>query len=250
MAPAGSPAGIALLTEAMREAARLRGPGFVGELYRGGAARRLLADERVEEAAASARAALRQGAPEPLGAPSTTHISVVDGNGDAASLSASTGSGSGFVVPGTGVQMNNMLGEPDLNPPERTLRPGARLTSMMAPSIVLEEGRPRLVVGSAGSIRLRAAILQIVVNVLDHGMSAREAIDAPRVHLDDDVLQLEGGTAAAAAERLEEAGYPVNLWADRNLYFGGAAAVAVGVAGALEAAGDPRRGGAGVVVGA
>ena len=250
MAPPGSPAGIAMLTEAMREAARLRTPAFVGELYRGGAARRLLADDSVDEAVASARAALRQGAPEPLGAPSTTHISVVDGKGTAASLSATTGSGSGLVVPGTGVQMNNMLGEPDLNPPERSLRPGARLTSMMAPSIVLADGRPRLVVGSAGSIRLRAAILQIVVNVIDHGLGAREAIDAPRVHLDEDVLQLEGGTEAAASASLEEAGYRVKLWADRNLYFGGAAAVAVAPGGELEAAGDPRRGGAGVVVGA
>jgi gamma-glutamyltranspeptidase/glutathione hydrolase len=249
MAPPGSPARIAVLTEAMREAARLRAPGFVGELYRGGAARRLLADGRVDEAAASARAALRQRAPEPLGAPSTTHISVVDGSGNAASLSATTGSGSGLVVPGTGVQMNNMLGEPDLNPPERSLRPGVRLTSMMAPSIVLADGRPRLVVGSAGSIRLRAAILQIVVNVIDHGLGAPEAIDAPRVHLDEDVLQLEGGIGAVAADRLEEAGYRVNLWSDRNLYFGGAAAVAVGAGGELEAAGDPRRGGAGVVVG-
>jgi gamma-glutamyltranspeptidase/glutathione hydrolase len=250
MAPAGSPAGISLLAEAMREAARLRGPGFVADLYRGGAARRLLADERVCGAAEAARGALRVPAPEPLGAPSTTHISVLDAKGNAASLSASTGSGSGFVVPGTGIQMNNMLGEPDLNPPERTLRPGARLTSMMAPSIVLAKGRPRLVVGSAGSIRLRAAILQIVVNVLDHGLDAGQAIEAPRVHLDEDVLQLEAGTSRDAAAKLEEAGYEVKLWADRNLYFGGAAAVAVGPDGTLEAAGDPRRGGAGVVVAA
>jgi gamma-glutamyltranspeptidase/glutathione hydrolase len=250
MAPAGSPAGIALLAEAMSEAARLRGPGFVGDLYRGGAGRRLLADDRVEAAAASARAALGRAAPEPLGAPSTTHVSVVDGDGNAASLSATTGSGSGFIVPGTGIQMNNMLGEPDLNPPGRTARPGTRLTSMMAPSIVLAGGRPRLVVGSAGSIRLRAAILQIVVNVIDHGMSARAAIDAPRVHLDGDVLHLEAGTDPAAAARLEEAGYAVNLWSERNLYFGGAAAVVVGRDGVLAAAGDPRRGGAGVVVAA
>ncbi len=108
--------------------------------------------------------------------PSTTHISAVDGNGNAASLSATTGCGSGFIVPGTGIQLNNMLGEPDLNPPGKVARPGTRLTSMMAPSLVLEGGRPRLVVGSAGSIRLRAAILQIVVNVLDHGQSAEQAI--------------------------------------------------------------------------
>jgi gamma-glutamyltranspeptidase/glutathione hydrolase len=248
MAPAGSPEGIALVAEAMREAARLRGPGFVSDLYRGGAARRLLAEERVEAAAASAREALKQRVREPAGVPSTTHISAVDGSGNAASLSATTGCGSGFIVPGTGIQLNNMLGEPDLNPPGKVARPGTRLTSMMAPSVVLEGGRPRLVVGSAGSIRLRAAILQIVVNVLDHDQSAEEAIRAPRVHLDGDVLQLEGGTPGGTSDRLEEAGYAVNRWSSRNLFFGGASVVAVRPDGGLEAAGDPRRVGAGVVV--
>jgi gamma-glutamyltranspeptidase / glutathione hydrolase len=250
MAPAGSPEGIATVAEAMREAARLRGPGFVSDLYRGGAARRLLADERVEDSAAAARDALRKPVPEPAGVPSTTHISVVDGNGNAASLSATTGCGSGFFVPGTGIQLNNMLGEPDLNPPGKVARPGTRLTSMMAPSVVLQGGRPRLVVGSAGSIRLRGAILQIVVNVLDHGQSAEEAIGAPRVHLDEGILQLEGGIAAGAAARLEEAGYEVNRWSHRNLYFGGASVVTLRPDGGLEAAGDPRRVGAGIVVAA
>jgi gamma-glutamyltranspeptidase / glutathione hydrolase len=248
-APAGSAEGLAVLTEVMREAGRLRVPGFVGELYRGGAARRLLAADLVEAAAAAARAAVRVPAPEPAGAPSTTHISVVDAEGNAASLSASTGCGSGLIVPGTGIQMNNMLGEPDLNPPGKAARPGARLTSMMAPSVVLVRGRPRLVVGSAGSIRLRAAILQIVANVVDHRLDARAAIDSPRIHLDEDVLQLEGGVPDSTAAALERSGYRVNLWADRNLYFGGAAAVAVRPGGVLEAAGDPRRGGAGIVVG-
>ena len=248
MAPAGSPEGVALVAEAMREAARLRGPGFVSDLYRGGAARRLLADARVEEAAASARRALRAPVREPAGVPSTTHISAVDGDGNAASLSATTGCGSGFIVPGTGIQLNNMLGEPDLNPPGKIARPGTRLTSMMAPSLVLEEGRPRLVVGSAGSTRLRAAILQIVVNALDHGQSAEQAVGGARVHLDGEVLQLEGGIPVATADRLEEAGYAVNRWSDRNLYFGGAAVVAMRADGGLEAAGDPRRVGAGVVV--
>jgi gamma-glutamyltranspeptidase / glutathione hydrolase len=232
----------------MREAARARGGNFVKELYRGGAAGRMLADERIAQAVETARGRSSEAAPERAGAPSTTHISVVDGNGDAASLSASTGCGSGFVVPGTGIQLNNMLGEPDLNAPGKAPRPGTRLTSMMAPSMVLGRGRPRLVVGSAGSIRLRGAILQIVVNVLDHGLTAERAMEAPRIHLDGDVLQLEGGIDDGAADRLEEAGYAVNRWPGRNLYFGGASAVAIRRDGGLEAAGDPRRGGAGVVV--
>jgi gamma-glutamyltranspeptidase / glutathione hydrolase len=247
-APArGSAEAIAWLTEAMRETARIRGGSFVADLYRGGAARRILADEHVGEAAQAASERARVPVHEATGVPSTTHISVVDAEGNAASLSASTGCGSGFFVPGTGIQLNNMLGEPDLNPPGRVARPGGRLTSMMAPSFVLERGRPKLVVGSAGSVRLRAAILQIVVNVVDHGLSAEEAIGAPRVHLEGEALQLEGGTDATAAALLEELGYDVRRWAGRNLYFGGAAAV-VGRNGELEAAGDPRRDGAGVVV--
>lgn len=248
-APAGSPEALAALAEAMRAASVLRGRGFRSELARGGAARRLLSDERVDASAGAARAALARPAREAIGLPSTTHVSVLDAQGNAASLSSSTGCGSGFFVPGTGIQLNNMLGEPDLNPEGRSARPGARLTSMMAPSLVLAGGRPRLVVGSAGSIRLRAAILQIVVNVVEHGLTVEEAIEAPRVHLEDDVLQLEGGIDTGAADRLEERGYPVARWAGRNLYFGGASAVGVRPDGALEAAGDSRRGGAGVVVG-
>src|ERR671937_2101937 len=105
----------------------------------------------------------------------TTHISVVDGEGNAVALTASTGSGSGVVIPGTGIHLNNMLGEFDL---ARTPRPGSRLSSGMSPSLVLRDGRPRLVVGSAGSLRLRGAVMQIVVNVVRHGMSVRDAIEA------------------------------------------------------------------------
>jgi gamma-glutamyltranspeptidase/glutathione hydrolase len=244
----GSAEAIAVLTEVMREAARARGGGFVGELYRGGAAKRMLAPARIEAAVREVRERRRRPVREPAGIPSTTHISAVDRAGNAASLSASTGCGSGIVVPGTGIQLNNMLGEHDLNPAGTDPRVGQRLTSMMAPSILLSEGRPRLVVGSAGSIRLRAAILQIVVNVVDHGMTVTDAIQAPRVHLEDDVIQLEGGIAQEAADALEKVGYQVARWGSRNLYFGGASGVVLREGGELEAAGDPRRGGAGVVV--
>ncbi|HXV57006.1 MAG TPA: gamma-glutamyltransferase [Gaiellaceae bacterium] len=246
--PAGSAGALAALAEAMREASLLRGRGFLGLLRRGGAAGRVLSDEHVEEAVRSARAGHGRPAREPVGLPSTTHVSVVDARGDAASYSSSTGCGSGLFVPGTGIQLNNMLGEPDLNPDGRAAAPGARLTSMMAPSIVLRGGRPRLVVGSAGSIRLRAAILQTVVNVVDHGLPVDEAIRAPRAHLEDGVLQLEGGVDPRAADALEDGGYAVERWGGRNLYFGGASAVGVRPDGTLEAAGDPRRGGAGAVV--
>ena len=194
----------------------------------------------MEEQAAARGPALLRNARRLLSG--TTHISVVDGRGDAASLSCSLGSGSGVVVPGTGIHLNNMLGEADLT--ERA-RAGERLTSMMAPSLVLRDGRPRLVVGSAGSARLRGAILQVVANVTGAGMGVAEAVDAPRLHVEGGVAHCED---SAAADALEAAGYPVVRFRRRNLFFGGVSAVEVRADGGLAAAGDPRRGGAAIVV--
>ena len=118
----------------------------------------------------------------------TTHISAVDGNGDAASLSCSLGSSGGVVVPGTGIQLNNMLGETHLI---GEARPGARLMSLMAPSLLLRDGKPRLVVGSAGSSRLHGAILQVVANVAVRGLGVEEAVEAPRLHFENGVAHCE-----------------------------------------------------------
>jgi gamma-glutamyltranspeptidase / glutathione hydrolase len=172
----------------------------------------------------------------------TTHISAVDRNGDAASLSSSLGSSGGVVVPGTGLQLNNMLGEPQLAGEER---PGARVTSLMTPSLLLRDGRPRLVVGSAGSTRLHGAILQVVANVAVRGLGVEEAVDAPRMHFENGVAHCED---PAAADELEAAGYPVVRWRQRNLFFGGVSAVEIRDDGSLAGAGDPRRGGTAVVV--
>jgi gamma-glutamyltranspeptidase/glutathione hydrolase len=174
----------------------------------------------------------------------TTHISVIDGKGNAVALTSSTGAGSGVIVPGTGIHINNMIGEFDLAKPPR---PGARLSSMMSPSVVLREGRPHLVVGSAGSLRLRGSVLQNVVNVVAHNLPVEDAIDRPRVHLEGEDLHCEGGHDPAELDKLEEMGWNVTRWRRQNLYFGGASAVTF-EDGKLAAAGDPRRGGAGVVV--
>jgi gamma-glutamyltranspeptidase/glutathione hydrolase len=172
----------------------------------------------------------------------TTHISAVDAHGDAASLSSSLGSGSGVVVPGTGIHLNNMLGETHLAGEER---PGARLTSLMAPSLLLRDGRPRLVVGSAGSTRLHGAILQVVANVAARGLGVEKAVEAYRIHFENGVVHCED---PAVADELEGGGYTVVRWRGRNLFFGGVSAVEIRDDGSLAAAGDPRRGGAAVVV--
>jgi gamma-glutamyltranspeptidase / glutathione hydrolase len=174
----------------------------------------------------------------------TTHISVIDGKGNAVALTASTGAGSGVVVPGTGIHLNNMIGEFDLAKPPR---PGARLRSMMSPSITLRDGGPHLVVGSAGSLRLRGAVMQIVVNVVAHDLPVEEALERPRVHLEGEDLHCEGGHEPAELDKLEAMGWNVIRWRRRNLFFGGASAV-TSKDGELAAGGDPRRGGAGVVV--
>jgi len=244
----GSPGALERLVDVMREQMLARGGNFARDLYRGGLADRLCSDERIEAAAERVGQGIGRAVREPFEPSRTTHISVVDAEGNAASLTASTGSGSGVVVPGTGVHMNNMLGEHHLNLARRRRQSGGRLSSMMAPSIVLRNGLPRLVVGSAGSARLRGAILQIVLNTIGHGLPVDEAINAPRVHLDDGHVHCEGGSDPAALDELERRGYDVVRWRRRNLYFGGAAAVEMRPDGTLAAAGDPRRGGHGIVV--
>jgi gamma-glutamyltranspeptidase / glutathione hydrolase len=246
--PQGSADAIARLVGVMGEQALARGPGFARQLHGGGLARRLYDEDRVSEAASRLLEERPPIIPEPVEPSRTTQISVVDAEGNAASLTASTGAGSGVVVPGTGIHLNNMLGEHHLNLARRRRRPGGRLTSMMAPSVVLQDGRPRLVVGSAGSARLRGAILQIVVNTIGHGLPVDEAIGAPRVHLEDGHVHCEGGFDAAELDELDRRGYDTVRWRRRNLYFGGAAAVELRPDGTRAAAGDPRRGGHGIVV--
>jgi gamma-glutamyltranspeptidase / glutathione hydrolase len=176
---------------------------------------------------------------------STTHISVMDEAGWACAVTCTNGEGSGIVVPGTGIHVNNMMGEQDLSPLGYfTHPPGQRLPSMMAPTIVLAGGRPELVLGSAGSNRIRSALLQVIVNVIDHGMDARAAVEAPRLHWEDGSVFCEPGLDEAA---LEAAGYTLARFRERNLFFGGCQAAERDAAGALSGGGDPRRGGAVVV---
>jgi gamma-glutamyltranspeptidase / glutathione hydrolase len=177
---------------------------------------------------------------------STTHIAALDRDGWACSVTCSNGSSSGVIVPGTGVHLNNMLGEHDLNPLGfHRHPPGRRLPSMMSPTVALRDGRPVLAVGSAGSNRIRSAILQTIIHSIDDGKDAQGAVDAPRVHYEDGVVYTEPGVDADA---LRGAGYTLAPFRDRNLFFGGAQAVARGADGSFEGGGDPRRGGAATVV--
>jgi len=174
----------------------------------------------------------------------TTHVSICDAAGNAASLSLSNGEGSGYIVPGTGIMLNNMLGEDDLHPGGfHASLAGERVGSMMSPTLVLRGDALCLVAGSGGSKRIRSAMVQVISAVVDYGMGVREAVEAPRVHWDGQQLQVEPGFEAVVVDALRRT-RKVNAWSERNLYFGGVHAVNP----TGEGAGDPRRQGHGGVV--
>ena len=116
--------------------------------------------------------------------------------------------------------------------------------AMMTPTIVRYADGGQVALGSGGSNRIRSAILQVLINLLQFDMELEQAVNAPRLHLEDRQLNVETGFSAAAMQSLE-AGWPgVKLWQDTNLFFGGVHAVERLSNGRFRAAGDPRRGGA------
>ncbi|HEY8809566.1 MAG TPA: gamma-glutamyltransferase [Solirubrobacterales bacterium] len=228
----GETSGPEQLVAAMDAANGARGEEFAEGLYGEGLERTLLDPQRLD---------LKAG--DLLG--STTHIAVLDGEGMCASVTCSNGSGSGVLVPGTGVILNNMLGEEDLNPLGfHAIAPGRRVPSMMAPTVVRRDGEIELCLGSAGSNRIRSAILQTVVRAVEQRMGAGDAVRAARLHFEQGVVQAEPGIDEGALARIEARGIPVLRRPRINLFFGGVQAVACDrTTGVLSGGGDPRRGG-------
>jgi gamma-glutamyltranspeptidase / glutathione hydrolase len=235
----GEPGEVDALAEVIASTNRARDEEFLEGLSSEGYLERFLAADALDSVATEVRSRLG----------STTHTAVMDGEGACATVTCSNGSCSGVVVPGTGVHLNNMLGEQDLNPfGYHRHEPGARVPSMMAPTAVLREGRPEVALGSAGSNRIRSAIIQTIIAVVDGGLPAEEAVRRPRLHVEDEVVEAEPGVDSDALDRLERNGWTVRRWSEQNLYFGGVQAVARSEDGRLTGGGDPRRGGAAVVV--
>jgi len=174
----------------------------------------------------------------------TTHLSVMDAVGNVASLTASNGEGCGVLIPDTGIMLNNMLGEQDLNPRGFfRWRENERLTSMMAPTLLSRPDGSEFALGSGGSNRIRTAILQVLVNLLDFGMPLENAVEASRIHLEEGLLSVEAGFDAAIDLGPLLAQYPKHrVWRERSLFFGGVHAVGLDRAG-FSGAGDARRGG-------
>ncbi len=166
---------------------------------------------------------MRQGGRSTRG---TTQISIADNQGNLASLTLSNGEGCGYVIPHTGIMMNNMLGEEDLNPGGfHTWTENRRLLSMMAPTLVMTREGDALVTGSGGSNRIRSAILQVLLNHLDHGLSLQSAVSQPRIHFEEGLLSIEPGIDPDICRRLEDEFPRQQFWQNKSLFFGGAHSV-------------------------
>ena len=172
---------------------------------------------------------------------STTHVSIIDRDGNAASITTTNGESCGHVLPGTGVILNNMLGEQDLNPLGfHNWTSQKRMPTLISPSLILDKsGEIELVIGSAGSNRIRSAITQVMMNYINNNITLHESIYSPRLHLEDSNLYLEPGLGfeeLAVNKKIK-----VNKFSDINLFFGGVNAVTNN-----EAVSDPRRGGSSI----
>lgn len=233
----GSTEHLQRLAHVMQLTNEARRDGFDANLYESGVAEKFLASEHF------ATYQQRLGANK-WG--STTHLSAVDSEGNAASITTSNGEGSSYVIPGTGIMTNNMLGEADLHPHGfHEWKENVRISSMMAPTMILQQGKPEIVLGSGGSNRIRTAILQVISNLLDFGMSVEQAVSSPRVHWENQVFNLEPGFDQLMIDRTT---FPfdgvLELWQQQNMFFGGVHAVTRGLQGELAGAGDRRRDGA------
>lgn len=180
----------------------------------------------------------------------TTHLAVADAEGNVASLTSSNGSGSGVFAGDTGVQLNNVMGEEDLHPAGfGALPPGERVGSMMCPTLVEFPDRRVVSFGSGGSERIRSALFQVVVHLVEDGRDLATAVAAPRLHWDGQRLQAEPGFPPRTMQALGRA-FELNRWEAPDLYFGGVHGVdRPATGGAGEAVGDARRGGVGIVIG-
>lgn len=193
----------------------------------------------------------RQLAGHPPATRGTTHISVVDGAGNAAGITLTNGEGCGVLVPGCGFMLNNMLGEEDINPSGLGVWPeNVRMSSMMAPSLIEHADGGVTVLGSGGSNRIRTAMTQVIERLTRRDSDLETAIDAPRLHV-------EGRTAFAEifdGRSVDEAAFvadgqidTVRVFDEPSMFFGGVHAVRVSPQG-IRAVGDRRRAGCAVVV--
>lgn len=212
---------------------------------------RLDLSDDVATDAAALLASARAGTLQPTRpSSSTVHASAVDASRCACAITMSAGYSSGVIPPGTGIWMNNCLGEIELN--RRGLvagPPGTRISSNMAPTVATHRGGDTLAVGSPGADRITSAILQTLVNFIYRDMDLTRAIEAPRLHTE---VSADGEQRVACEPGIpcDDIDIPVRPFEGISMYFGGVGAALRRRDGALEAAADPRRTGGRAIGGA
>ncbi len=237
----GTPAEGAWSVEELRLLARVQ-----GTVMQAGLAEPEAEEARTERAQQLLDQVRRAGGP-PLTSPSTATVSAVDDRGGACAITISSGYGSGVMVPGTGLALNNCLGEQELlagGP--HTLEPGTRLTSNMAPTVGRRDDGAGLAVGSPGSDRIITALAQVLALISNGDLDLQSAIAHPRMH-----LRVRPGEAPPVLLDHEEdlpvpddTGFGTRSMPAHSMYFGGVNAAAWSPRLGLIAAGDPRRAGA------
>lgn len=173
----------------------------------------------------------------------TTHVSVMDQKGNVASCTTSVGEGCGRFIPETDIMLNNMLGEEDLNKQGfQQWQEDQRMSSMMSPTIVLKQNGAKMGLGSGGSNRIRSAISQAIINYVDFQLPLDDIVNNPRIHLENDHLDVEPGFRHEEVEKIKlPTGMEKFFWNEQNMYFGGVHAVFMNAQGNLDGAGDRRR---------
>jgi gamma-glutamyltranspeptidase/glutathione hydrolase len=203
-----------------------------------------LADKQYAAKARAVIAARAQGAPLADRA-DTTQVCVVDDAGNAVSLTHTLGSSSGVVTPGLGFGYNDYMNCFDPRPGRpNSLRPGKTRVTMMAPTMVFDDRKLRVCIGAPGGTKIVTGILQVLVNVLDHEMSAVEAVNAPRIDFQGDVVQAEARIPRIVCQGLERLGYRVNRRTlNYDSYFAKPQVIVVEDDGFMAGASDPRKDG-------
>jgi gamma-glutamyltranspeptidase/glutathione hydrolase len=178
------------------------------------------------------------------GSASTAHISAVDDEGTACAITMSSGYGAGLCIPGTGILLNNCLGEVELNRHGlHALPPGTRLASNMAPTTARTRAGGVLSVGSPGADRITTALMLVLGQGCLHGADLQAAIDRPRLHLrhTDSGFTVEHERDDDLAAAVAASGLPSHEYPEPHMYFGGVGAARRDPDGSLQAAGDARR---------
>ncbi len=175
----------------------------------------------------------------------TTHMSVIDAQNNVATMTVSNGEGCGYVMPHGGFMLNNFLGEEDINTQGFfNFKENTRMASMMSPTII-ENKHSRIALGTGGSNRIKTALFQVIWHIIGENKTLDAAINQPRLHLENAVLEVEKGIDAKVIQALDFTFKKINFWQSRSLFFGGINAAQHGTTSLAIA--DSRRNGVGLV---